>query len=342
MDDLRFMELLNKKLANELTFVEDIELSHCIETNSYYKTISQSLDILSDDNIKFQEGDLDVRKNWLELKKKIQERKLENSSSKAKRILFKRLAIAASFLIVLAGAFYFRGNNGDSNTTPNKIITHSVSNSPVNLPDGSVVVLSADSRLSYDEKFSAVNRVVNFEGEGFFNIKHDADHPFIVRTKDADVHVTGTVFRLTTSGIKNKFEAILIKGRIEVSLKDKSEQKIELKPSQKITILSQASSGDIKKTNQDSIQIQNIAITDSMLASFESLNQYLDFRNNTLEEIAVSLERQYHIKVIITGNVKRKKYTGAFKNKDLKYVLEILKLSNNFNYNIKNDTLIIN
>lgn len=342
MNDLHFRALLNKKIAGRLNFVEDIELSHYIETNPYYKTIADSVELLSDNNITFQQEEIEtVKANWAEFKKKLDQQENKLIFTK-RRVFLKRLTIAASFLIVTLGIFYSVERDTSESIKSNRLVTHEVSNSKINLPDGSVILLKSYSKLSYDEKFSPANRIINFEGEGFFTIKPDAAHPFIIHTKSADVRVLGTVFSLSTCTDKNQFQAILLKGKIEVSLKSQPEKEIELRPAQKITISSQNSAAGVGGLALNNVQIENIQITDSLYASYSDMTQNIDFNDNTLQEIAVTLERKYNIKVFVADKVKGKKYTGIFKNKELKYVLEKLKLSNNFNYNIKNDTLIIN
>src|SRR5690606_41160875 len=48
------------------------------------------------------------------------------------------------------------------------------------LPDGTIVWLNADSRLSYPTVFNGQKRVVSLQGEAYFDVSHDAKHPFVV------------------------------------------------------------------------------------------------------------------------------------------------------------------
>lgn len=50
----------------------------------------------------------------------------------------------------------------------------------VNLPDGSRVYLYADSRLVFPTRFAGDERAVQLEGEAYFKVAADSDHPFIV------------------------------------------------------------------------------------------------------------------------------------------------------------------
>jgi transmembrane sensor len=63
----------------------------------------------------------------------------------------------------------------------------------VTLPDGSKVFLNAGSVFKYPKSFKGKDRIVELvEGRAFFDIKHQNNHPFIVKTKNLDIQVLGT------------------------------------------------------------------------------------------------------------------------------------------------------
>jgi transmembrane sensor len=62
------------------------------------------------------------------------------------------------------------------------------------LPDGSHVVLGAESRLRYAAKGFAGARTLYLEGQGYFNVAHDVKHPFVVLAHGAAVQAVGTAF----------------------------------------------------------------------------------------------------------------------------------------------------
>ncbi len=70
------------------------------------------------------------------------------------------------------------------------------------LPDGSIVWLNADSRLSYSESFGRKNRNVRLEGEGYFEVEH-GEHPFVVQTDSAQIKVLGTKFDIKNYSDEN-------------------------------------------------------------------------------------------------------------------------------------------
>ncbi len=86
------------------------------------------------------------------------------------------------------------------------------------LPDGTIVHLNAHSRLVYPAQFAAGERVVSLEGEAFFEVAHDAAHPFRILAGAADVRVLGTSFNLSTSG--EQVRVAVQTGKVELTQHD--------------------------------------------------------------------------------------------------------------------------
>ncbi|MDP2337513.1 MAG: FecR domain-containing protein, partial [Bacteroidota bacterium] len=106
------------------------------------------------------------------------------------------------------------------------------SRSKVLLADGTEVSLNSGSELKYSSGFSSLNRVVSLSGEGFFHVKSDTKHPFLVKTTDFDVKVTGTQFNVNTY-TENKFSsAALAEGKIQIKMNG-SNQTFDINPSEK-------------------------------------------------------------------------------------------------------------
>jgi len=91
------------------------------------------------------------------------------------------------------------------------------------LPDGSIVWLNADSKLSYSESFSRKNRNVRLEGEGYFEVEY-GEHPFVVRTDSTQIKVLGTKFNVKNYDDENYIRVSLLEGSIALSCITKSLQ----------------------------------------------------------------------------------------------------------------------
>ena len=75
-------------------------------------------------------------------------------------------------------------------------------------------------------------------GEAYFDVAHDEKKPFILHTRKMDVKVLGTVFNVKAYPGDDLTEAALIRGSIEVTFPGRPQEKLILKPNDKISIVS--------------------------------------------------------------------------------------------------------
>lgn len=94
-------------------------------------------------------------------------------------------------------------NNGKDRTT-------------INLGDGTKVLLSAGSMLRVDKDFNKTERGLTIDGEAFFDVKADAAKPFTIHTRNLQVSVLGTRFRIDAYAANAGEEVDLLSGRLKV------------------------------------------------------------------------------------------------------------------------------
>ena len=100
----------------------------------------------------------------------------------------------------------------------------------VALQDGTTVNLNSGSSLKVLE-----DRRVFLDGEGWFDVKSDPEHPFFVETPSGiSVKVTGTQFNLSNYS-KEDFKVLLVKGNIELQGAPNSVP-MKVKPSEQVTV----------------------------------------------------------------------------------------------------------
>ena len=104
------------------------------------------------------------------------------------------------------------------------------------LSDGTEVLLNSDSRLSYPTVFKGKERVVSLEGEAYFNVTKNTEHPFIVKSGNVQVRVLGTEFNMC-SYTPDNVRVTLIEGKVAVS-DTCSLQTVEMKPGQSAQLVS--------------------------------------------------------------------------------------------------------
>ena len=274
----------------------------------------------------------------------------------------KKLTIFSSlvFLVLITGAIYIfiqrKEANPQTEQAISSIVTKNGNRTKIVLPDGSQVWLNAGSNLDYNNSvFNKDLREVTLNGEAYFDVTKNADKPFIIHTKKMDVKVIGTAFNVRSYSYEKTAEASLIRGSIEVTLKDRKDQKIILKPNEKISIANNAIEAPVEKPEKTSVIKNDVrSIPQFVVNELKPSPKYdiipeiawtqnkLFFEDESLEDIALRLERWFNKKVTIANeSLKNIRYTGNFENETMEEVLSYLKLSKTFNFRLGNDNVVI-
>lgn len=70
------------------------------------------------------------------------------------------------------------------------------------------------------------------EGQAYFEVTHDEDHPFIVNMNDFRVQVLGTKFDVNSyAGVRS--EVVLVEGSVKIST---GKQELKMKPNQLVSL----------------------------------------------------------------------------------------------------------
>lgn len=260
-------------------------------------------------------------------------------------------AIACSlFLICLAALFHLNKKAADFDT---EIVSGKGMRKKITLPDGTLVWLNADSKLSYDSDLNTKERrLVYLVGEAFFDVSHQENRPFIVQTNKISIKVLGTAFNVKAYDLDQVSEATLLRGSIELSVNNRSQQqKILLKPSEKFALTeNRKTTRDQKAVLQDSgeltLKIENIAPVriagQDYIEETSWKDDVLVFKNESFEELKPKLERWFNVQIEIGTSVpKSYRFTGIFKNEDIEEALTAMQLIKPFHFKLKADDIII-
>lgn len=265
--------------------------------------------------------------------------------NKVKILRFSVLAAASIIGVILYFSFFFNpGSSPKNEVAQNEMVTQKGTKSRIMLPDGSTVVLNADSKLGYDKNFSQATRNVTLTGEAFFDVTHNENNPFIITAGNIRVKVLGTAFNIRYYPKDSFFEASLIRGKIEVTVEDQPGKKFILNPNEKLimSINGEPQDENEKKPTQEKITVTHISTMDSLVAETSWVNNNLVFVNRSLEDIATELERQFNIKVVFNSpKTKKYRYTVNLENADLKEIMQVLQLLRRIDYRISENQLII-
>ncbi len=350
----RFYLLLSRKMSGEATVQELDELNELIKAN--YE-LRQFVKILSrehkEQEMSYHEMDAFFAVHSTKLQLKFEEQKTSETrkeissyykmlSKKNIRIIF---AIAAVFVLVL-GILFLRYNMPfikENRISTNEIVSKKGSISTVKLPDGTTVVLNADSKLSYMHEFSGKIREVYLSGEGYFDVAKDSTRPFIVHTDKINIRVLGTAFNVKSYPQDDVIETSLIHGKIEVTYNDRPMEKTILKPNEKLLI--RKNQEEVKNSNESlpKVQVSNIVPAQGNIISETAwLENKIVFSNESLKNICRMLERRFAVQFEFKDDeVQYFAYTGVFERESLEKIMQYMSISESFNYTIIGNKVII-
>ena len=369
----QFWSLLAKKLSNEAN-AEELQELHSILLNN--PNLHHQADMLTE---MWQRVDINAPGTEAAYMRHVMKYKdeffvhethettlIEDSlfeeSSENRRSIFKRKGVAifsiSVFLILATGGIYFFSKRKSTEAVASEAIssvaTKNGNRTNIVLPDGSQVRLNAGSSLDYNNShFNKDIREVTLNGEAYFDVVKNADKPFIIHTKKMDIKVLGTSFNVRSYNDEKFAEAALIKGSLEVTLKDR-DQKIILQPNEKISVPNEEPTADVKPekvyvAKSNPVRIPQIVVNEikpspryNIIGEIAWTQNKLYFEDETLEDIGHLIERWFGKKVTIANeSLKSVHYTGNFENETMEDVLSYLKLSKSFNFRIGNDNVVI-
>lgn len=92
----------------------------------------------------------------------------------------------------------------------------------IHLPDGSTVILNENSKLDYPLAFAGKTREVYLSGEGYFDIIHQVNRPFLVHTGKITTRVLGTAFNIRAYPNDEAIEVTVTRGKVQVEKENKN------------------------------------------------------------------------------------------------------------------------
>ena len=231
------------------------------------------------------------------------------------------MKVAAIFVLGFALHFFLNWQKTTHHELQHQIHVPTGQHVEIMLADGSKVWLNSGSTLTFPSKFNGKKRLVELDGEGFFEVKSDKEHPFIVSTSKYQVKAVGTSFNIYDYQDSPQFEAALLNGKVEVTTNAKKSSVVILTPNQRAALC------------QGVLKVKPI----------ENANNYLWrkgilYFNEPLLEVFDKLQEYYDIEFQIRNSSLTRKSpycTGKFRAKDgLEHIIRVLKETNHFDYQI--------
>ena len=349
-----FYKLLLKKISGALTEEEKLLLADLLKAYPEFSEAYETVQWL------WNEADVSSLQRGPERSKRLLERNLqqlkqegllpENTDVPAAgpvKSRKRRYYLLGAGLLVLTACITLLFSRQSEEVTeivekryPNMVITRPGSRTKLILPDGSTVWLNASSKLTYSDDFMQKERRVHLDGEAYFEVVKNEGKPFVINTSVMDVRVLGTTLNVKSYPGEKKAEAVLIRGKIEVQVKRRPQERYLLSSYEKLSII--ASEPGIHQQKELSISSVAPAGRDSAIAETAWVANELVFNGEPLSELAVRMERWFDLRITVTGTRLRSfRMTGAFKDDSPEEALKAISMITGCKYRLKDHTAVL-
>lgn len=219
------------------------------------------------------------------------------------------VSAAAVAIIVLTGITIYRDVESFKRyyTYTNPSIDSIVS---MTLADGTHVWLKGNTTLTHAKNFGYDRRAVTIDGEAFFDVEHDPQHPFTVVTDAFRVRVLGTSFNVNYRSGDHSAEVVLESGTVKM-LNGRGDNLITLHPGQRAVYAPQTGDLDVQQINANHfvlIKYGVVAINDA-----------------TIDDIVSKVEALYGVHLSVDVRDNQRRYNCNFlKSNTIEQVMQII------------------
>lgn len=313
IDDLLVKYLLRETTPEENQAVERW-LNEAPDNRHYYEQLrliwEKSIHLAPSTLV---ESNNDEEEAWQTLRKKI------TKPTRPKPVISLPWAVAAAAAILLPILFItFFGRSGGQSlqilSTQNTVLTDT-------LPDGTLVTLNTHSTLTRPKQFN--HRTVRLQGEAFFQVATDKDHPFQLAGNGFTITVLGTAFNVLTDSALSRIS--VESGRIKVA---NGNGAIEVGAGESITL-----------TLHD-LYLQKHASPVSFHHYYRP--RVFTCNDTPLGVLTEALQQAYGVPIVITDStLKEQPINVTFRDESLERILSVLTETLKITKTSKGDTLIL-
>lgn len=352
----RFTQLLTKKLTDDLDPQEQEEFAYLLDESEFNKQQYQFFKAYwVQDEEEYSNSHLMFNKirNKITLPEAVISGK-EEPKARNLHVYLKAMAAVLVIAIGISAMMYLPKKEQQLQAKLKTTETISREKCKVTLADGTTVMLNSKTSLKYPLEFNGKNREVYLNGEAFFDVKKDHQHPFIVHAGKMSIKVLGTAFNIRSYANDVSTETTLIRGAIEVTLTDRPSDRIILKPNEKLVLRNVATESETKFKRRAAITRHRLsssyALTsltylrpnDSTVVETSWVNNKLVFKDEEFKDIANKMERWYGIDIKFkSSNKKGYRFTGMFERETVSQALKALQMIEPFTFKVDDDTVYI-
>lgn len=285
----------------------------------------------------FLEDDIEQQKNEAEsgsliLHQDVESKKLYNrikgttvGKRRQNRWVYLRVASVLLICASIVSILYWK----ELLTTPKKVdevvqvvyMTGNDQHKILTFGDGTVVRLNENSKITVPSTFAEEQRLVQLEGEAYFEVARNPESPFIVETDAATVQVLGTKFDVLASDKNERIRVAVSEGKVRLTNRDSESMASVLLTKNHVGILR--------------LSDQQMTVEKTNVRNYLSwINNRLVYTGETLSQVSRQLEHLYNVQIEFESNrLKNLKLTADMEKVELPQVLQAI--ANTFDISYK-------
>lgn len=265
-----------------------------------------------------------------------------------KAVAWWKWAAAAALAGLLCSAGYHLWQHSRAQKALQLVETRNGERRHFRLSDGTMVHLNASSHLTC--RLDSRSREIWLDGEAFFEVAKDPARPFVVHAASMNIHALGTAFNVKAYTEDAQYETTLLEGAVEVYLDKTPEQKVRLRPYEKLAISGATAPASPEKKLMIKPVVSKVAmakavslpVIDSTLSETAWVSNRLQFEALRFDELAKLLERWYGVKIEFRNEtVKNYVFSGSFASESITQALQALQLTEEFHFDNQSTRIII-
>lgn len=233
-------------------------------------------------------------------------------SSVKRRQYFYAAAAAALFVCIVALTWKVSLNK--NTPVPKKniaAVATSGRHQTISLPDGTMVTLNEGSKLDYPVAFNQSTRDVYLTGEAFFDVKHNADKPFLVHTGNLVTKVLGTAFNIRAYPGDADVSVTVARGRVQVQSDNNKKTLGMLSAGEQLVIDKVSAHANYSKADVEKV------------VKWKANDMIFD--DATVDEAVIALGNRYGVTFQFENEALRKcRFTANFANDSLDQSLDVI------------------
>ncbi len=322
MPNTTYKILIERYLAGQASELEIAQveqlLSQGMSDKELYNTLRADWETTQPENQESLEHLLDKIHHIIRLKE------IQKQQSFRQRFLTIYSRVAAILLVplLLSGLWYFMQPEPVVDIPVDIPVETSIyapmgSRVAFNLPDGTEGFLNSGSTLTYTIPFAS-HRTVKIQGEAWFDVARDEQHPFEIGAGASAVRVLGTSFNISAYPNESYVEVVLEEGSVEFQANDATPA-VQLKPAERLVFNG-----------------EKISIEETETGKYKGWTEgKLIFKGDNMAVVARRLERWYNIEVEVADQaLDEYVFRATFEDDSLEEVLKLLSMTSPIRYRI--------